>query len=81
MSDPSVPPDKRQAMLSSGISIAMNTTAMGLIVAIPSLGAHLFLSSVTKKILEELDENSVKLENMLISRLRGGNGDASAQNA
>lgn len=72
LSDPSIAPDKRQAMLSNGISIAMNTTAAGLIVAIPSLGIHLFLSSVTKKILDELDHYTVVLLNMLTARLRGG---------
>ncbi len=71
LADPSIPPDKRQSMLANGISIAMNTTAFGLIVAIPCLGAQLFLSSVTKKIIDELDQYSLKLENLLISRLHG----------
>ncbi len=75
LSDPSIPPDKRQAMLANGISIAMNTTAFGLIVAIPCLGAQVFLASVTKKIIDEIDQYSVKLENLLISRLHGGAGE------
>lgn len=72
LADPSIPPDKRQAMLANGISIAMNTTAFGLVVAIPCLGAQVFLGSVTKKIIDEIDQYSVKLENLLISRLHGG---------
>ncbi|MCA9538068.1 MAG: MotA/TolQ/ExbB proton channel family protein [Myxococcales bacterium] len=75
LSDPSIPPDKRQAMLANGISIAMNTTAFGLIVAIPCLLAQVFLASVTKKIIDEIDQYSVKLENLLISRLHGGAGE------
>jgi len=65
-------PDKRQEMLARGIALAMNTTAFGLIVAIPTLFAHLLLSSMSKKIVEEIDQYSVKLENLLISRAKGG---------
>ena len=75
LSDPAIPPDKRQAMLANGISIAMNTTAFGLMVAIPCLGAQVFLASVTKKIIDEIDQYSVKLENLLISRLHGSAGE------
>jgi len=65
-------PDKRQEMLARGIALAMNTTAFGLIVAIPTLFSHLLLSSMSKKIVEEIDQYSVKLENLLISRSKGG---------
>ena len=75
LSDPAIPPDKRQAMLANGISIAMNTTAFGLMVAIPCLMSQVFLASVTKKIIDEIDQYSVKLENLLISRLHGGAGE------
>ena len=51
----SAAPDARAAALAKGISIAMNTTAFGLIVAIPCMGAQMFLQAVTKKILEEID--------------------------
>jgi hypothetical protein len=44
-------------------------------VAIPCLGAQVFLSSVTKKIVDEIDQYSVKVENLLISRLHGGAGE------
>ncbi len=63
-----VAPDKRQEALGRNISLAMNTTAFGLIVAIPCMLAHLILSGVTKKIIDEIDLYSVKLENLLISR-------------
>ena len=60
--------EDRQKLLSQGIALAMNTTAFGLIVAIPCLLAHLFLSGMTKKIVDEIDQHSVKLENLLVSR-------------
>lgn len=63
--------EDRQKVLSQGISLAMNTTAFGLIVAIPCLLAHLFLSGMTKKIVDEIDQHSVKLENLLVSRGKG----------
>lgn len=68
----SATPDTRQQLLSQGIALAMNTTAFGLIVAIPCLVAHLFLSGMTKKIIDEIDQYSVKLENLLVSRGKGG---------
>ncbi|MFH1808431.1 MAG: MotA/TolQ/ExbB proton channel family protein [Pseudomonadota bacterium] len=66
------PPDQKSALLASAISIAMNTTAFGLMVAIPTLFVHLILSGVTKKIIDEIDMYSVKLENLLIARGKGG---------
>ena len=63
--------EDRQAVLSEGISLAMNTTAFGLIVAIPCMAAHHFLSGMTKKIVDEIDQHSVKLENLLVSRGKG----------
>jgi biopolymer transport protein ExbB/TolQ len=68
----SAAPDARAAALAKGISVAMYTTAFGLIVAIPCMGAQMFLAAVTKKILEEIDQYSVKLENLLVSRIRAG---------
>ena len=64
--------DKRQEALGKNISIAMNTTAFGLIVSIPVMSAHIVLSNVTKKIVDEIDQYSVKLENLLVSRLKSG---------
>lgn len=65
-------PETRQKLLARGIALAMNTTAFGLIVAIPTLIFHMILSSMTKKILDEIDMYSVKLENLLISRGKSG---------
>lgn len=65
-------PETRQKLLARGIALAMNTTAFGLVVAIPTLIFHMILSSMTKKILDEIDMHSVKLENLLISRGKSG---------
>ena len=64
-------PEQQTKMLTAGISVAMNTTAFGLMVAIPCLLSHVMLSSITKKILDEIEHNSVKLENILVTRLQG----------
>jgi biopolymer transport protein ExbB/TolQ len=55
LKNPNIPADQRQSMLAGGIAMAMNTTAFGLIVAIPCLVAQVFLTSVTKKIIDEID--------------------------
>ena len=67
--------ENRAALLSSGISEAMYTTAFGLIIAVICMLGHLFLTNTTKKIIDEIDQYSVKLENLLISR---GKGNVSA---
>lgn len=64
-------PEDRQRLLASGISLAMYTTAAGLIVAIPTMLFHLFLSGMTKKIVDEIDQNAVKIENLLVAHSRG----------
>jgi biopolymer transport protein ExbB/TolQ len=64
-------PADKQRLLASGISVAMYTTAFGLIVAIPTMLVHLFLSGVTKKIMEEIDQYSVRLENLLGQYAKG----------
>ena len=69
-------PEERAVLLSKGIAIAMNTTAFGLIVAVPCMIAHIFLSNITTKIINEIDEYSVKLENLLSARARAGGSAA-----
>jgi biopolymer transport protein ExbB/TolQ len=64
-------PSMQQQLLAAGIALAMSTTAFGLIVAIPTLTAHLILTGMTKKILDEIDLYSAKLENMLVTRGKG----------
>jgi biopolymer transport protein ExbB len=64
--------DQRATALAKGISIAINTTGFGLMVAIPLLAAHIFISNLAKKIADEVDLYAVKLENLLAARVRQG---------
>lgn len=61
-------PAQRQAILASGISEAMNATAFGLVTAIFTMIAHSILSNRANKILEDIDENGVKLLDLLSAR-------------
>lgn len=63
--------DQKSKLLAKYISIALNTTAFGLVAAIPCLVAHAILSSITKKIIDEIEEYTVKLQNLLFSRAKG----------
>lgn len=64
-------PDKKSQLLAKFISIALNTTAFGLVAAIPCLVAHAILSAITKKIINEIEEYTVKLQNLLFNRAKG----------
>lgn len=64
-------PSQKATLLAKGISIAMNTTAYGLIVAIPTIIAHSFLQSRANMLLDEIDEYSLKLLNLLKKNLGG----------
>jgi biopolymer transport protein ExbB len=65
-------PEQKAALLARGIAVAMNTTAYGLIIAIPGLTFYLVFSALTKKITDDIDLYSLKLENLLVARLRSG---------
>jgi biopolymer transport protein ExbB/TolQ len=54
-------PAQRSAFLAAGISQALNTTSFGLIVAVPTLVAHGFLVSTVERIVEQVDDVSVRL--------------------
>ena len=60
-----VPADQKQAMLSKGISEAMNNTAFGLAIAVSCIVAHLFLTAYAKRMIETVELNAMKLENLL----------------
>ena len=65
------PPDMKSQLLTAALAIGLNTTAWGLLVAIPILGAFIFLSSTTKRITDEIERYSVKLHNLLVARGKG----------
>lgn len=56
-------PAEKATLLSESISIAMNTTAFGLMAAIPLLLIHAYLQGKTKSIIESLDIAIVKFLN------------------
>jgi len=61
---------EKQEVLATGIYRALYTTAFGLIVAIPALVAHSLLMTKTVNIIDEIDEYSVKLINLLVEKQR-----------
>lgn len=62
------PADQKSVLMTKAISVAMNTTAFGLIVAIPVTMVYLILVGTTKKISDDMDVYSLKLENVLRER-------------
>lgn len=60
----SAPADKAN-MLSASISVAMNTTAFGLMVAIPLLLAHAFLQTKTMQVVDSLEMATIRLANLI----------------
>jgi biopolymer transport protein ExbB len=66
-----VPADQKQAMLSAGISGAMNNTAYGLSIAVTCIISHLVLTAYSKHKVESLELNAMKLENLLARRAAG----------
>jgi len=68
---PEIDPSQKALLLADGISKAMNTTAYGLMVAIPCMIAYSFLQSKASKIVDEIDEFSVKTVNLIAA----GEGD------
>ncbi len=58
-------PAEKADLLSASISVAMNTTAFGLMVAVPLLLAHAYLNSRTGEIIDSLEMASVKTLNII----------------
>jgi biopolymer transport protein ExbB len=61
----SADPAEKAALLSSSIAVAMNTTAFGLIAAIPLLMVHSMLVSKTTEIIDSLEMAGVKCLNII----------------
>ncbi len=58
-------PSEKATLLSQSISVAMNTTAFGLMSAIPLLMAHALLQTKTTEIVDGLEMAGVKFLNLL----------------
>ncbi|MDX2412041.1 MAG: MotA/TolQ/ExbB proton channel family protein [Woeseiaceae bacterium] len=61
-------PAEKADLLSASISVAMNTTAFGLMVAIPLLVTHVVLTSKTGQIIDSLEMATVKALNVFTKR-------------
>lgn len=63
-------PAEKADLLSASISVAMNTTAFGLMVAIPLLVVHAVLTSKTGDIVDSLEMATVKALNVITKRAK-----------
>lgn len=61
-------PADKAALLSQSISVAMNTTAFGLVAAIPLLLSHVLLQTRTNEIVDSLEMAGVKFLNIITER-------------
>ena len=61
-------PAEKADLLSQSISVAMNTTAFGLMVAIPLLLTYTLLQTKTTELVDSLEMASVKFLNILMER-------------
>jgi biopolymer transport protein ExbB/TolQ len=70
-------PAEKASLLAASISVAMNNTASGLVVAITLLLANMFLETKTTRLIDSLEIASVKFLNAVTERT-GGEGPAPA---
>jgi biopolymer transport protein ExbB/TolQ len=64
----SADPAQKASLLSQSISVAMNTTAFGLIAAIPLLLVHSVLQTKTNEIVDSFEMAGIKVMNLLSDR-------------
>ncbi|NIR50960.1 MotA/TolQ/ExbB proton channel family protein [candidate division KSB1 bacterium] len=57
---------QKAALLSAGISVAMNTTAFGLVVAIPCMVFHSYIQSKTNALVDEINENVTRIYQKIV---------------
>ena len=62
---------QKAQLLAEGIAVAMNTTALGLISAISLMVVHAYLMAKGEKMIQEIEENSVKLLDLLGTKKAG----------
>lgn len=65
VSEPGYDAAQKSAFLAAGISTAMNTTLMGLAIAVPAIICYTFLHNKTMQIIDDIDEHTVKLINLI----------------
>ena len=71
-------PAEKADMLSASISVAMNTTAFGLMVAIPLLLIHAVLQTKTTELIDGLEMASVKFLNIIAEAQPNEGAEAAA---
>ncbi|WP_215395589.1 MotA/TolQ/ExbB proton channel family protein [Rheinheimera oceanensis] len=71
-------PSEKASLLSSSISVAMNTTAFGLITAIPLVFVHALLQGKTASIIDTMEMVGIKLMNSIAKQTDGGADDKAA---
>lgn len=76
----SAPAAEKAALLSQSISVAMNTTAFGLIAAIPLLLAHSFLQTRTAEIVDSIEMAGVKFLNTITDKKAPGQNGTPSNN-
>lgn len=65
---PGIDPAEKSTLLAQGIAAAMNTTYMGLLIAIPCIALYTFFKGKTQNIIDQIDEFSLRLVNVLVER-------------
>lgn len=65
-------PEQKSQILSLGISEAMYNTGLGLSIAVVCIIGQLILGNKSKALLEEVEFNAMRLENLLIRRANEG---------
>ncbi|MBE9504872.1 MAG: MotA/TolQ/ExbB proton channel family protein [Proteobacteria bacterium] len=65
---PGIDAVEKSTLLASGIATAMNTTFLGLMVAIPAIVLYALFKSKTQQIIDEVDEHSLTMANKLIEK-------------
>ncbi len=65
---PGIDAAQKSELLASGIATAMNSTFLGLSVAITAIMVYSFLRAKTQRIVDELDEYSLRVMNTLVER-------------
>jgi biopolymer transport protein ExbB/TolQ len=65
----------KQSLLAAGISVSMNATALGLLVAIPVMIAYSILNSRATKLLDEIEKGAGRTVTLLHGRLYADEAD------
>ncbi len=65
ISAPGIDAAEKSRLLAAGIATAMNTTLLGLLIAVPAILIYTYIHNRTSQLIDEIDEHSVKLINLM----------------